>query len=109
MELLVQAHFNATVFAAALADYEKEGIPLKGIVPPDNSQVIDLFDARPHGIFHLLQVERLPLMIDSHTPGTPDAAILPLRLVLSYICTIFRRAQAFPTASLPNLARRSAP
>jgi hypothetical protein len=53
---LPQAHFNATVFASALADYEREGIPLPGISLPDNTPIMDLFDARPHGIFHLLQV-----------------------------------------------------
>ena len=46
----LQQHFNATIFTAALHDYQSEGIPVGHIDFPDNGLILRTIEGRPHGV-----------------------------------------------------------
>ena len=53
----LQQHFNATIFTAALHDYESEGIPVGHIDFPDNGLILRTIEGKPHGVLTLLKEE----------------------------------------------------
>lgn len=53
----LQGHFNRTTFKEEEALYSAEGIKFKHIVFIDNQPVLDLIEARPHGILLMLDEE----------------------------------------------------